>query len=183
MGLLDLDELTRAVSSERQRGDPFLDPILDRFRDDDALEVPIEMTDLDVWANYMSDEIYDLDSKVREFLKKTRYKRYVKDGYRTTVSVVFAWIYGRQPTAADGAVCRLLNTLLKYYCTSYTGKTTFYGKPVSRVYRFSKYATNAKRPYSLRLRIEEADGIGGGTFREGPNHKADKRSHGRSADR
>lgn len=182
MDMLDFTALTEAISTESQRDDPYVDSVVDRLRDDDALDVPIELTDLDLWVNYMSDDLYHLDAKVREFLKKTRYKRESKGGYRTTVSVVFAWIYGRQPEPGDGAVCRLLHTLLKYYCTSYTGKTTFHGKPVNRVYRFSRYATNSKRPYSLRLRMEESNGKGD-VFKSGPDSKVDKRTHGRRADR
>jgi len=182
MDMLDLSALTEAISTERQRGDPDLDPIVDRLRDDDALEVPIELTDLELWSNYMNDDLYEMDVKVREFLKRTRYQRQAKGGYRTTASVVFAWIYGRQPEARDGAACRLLHKLLKYYCTSYTGATTFHGKPVTRVYRFSKFSGNAKRPYSLKLRMEEANGSGN-VFKSGPNAGVDKRTHGRRADR
>jgi hypothetical protein len=125
--------------------------------------------------------MYELDVKVREFLKRTRYQRQAKGGYRTTVPVVFAWIYGRQPTPQDGSVCRLLHTLMKYYCTSYTGRSTYQGKPVNRVYRFSKFSGTSKRPYSLRLRMEEADGSGD-VFRAGPDSKVDKRAHRRRAD-
>lgn len=182
MGLLDTSELMAAISREDQRRDAFVDDVVERLRDADALDIPIEFTDLDVWSNYMNEDMYELDIKVREFLKKTRYKRQAKDGYRTTASAVFAWIYGRQPEAGDGAVCRLLHELLKYYCTSYTGKTTFHGKPVNRVYRFSKFATNSKRPYSLRLRMEEM-GDNADIFREGPNSKVDKRAHSRRANR
>lgn len=180
MALLDTSELTRAISTERQRREPD-EGIIERFRTDSSLEVPIELTDLDLWGNYMNDDIYEMDVKVREFLKRTRYRRQVKDGYRTTVQVVFAWIYGRHPEPSDGSACRLLHELLKYYCTSYTGRTTFKGKPVNRVYRFSKFSGNTKRPYSLRLRMEEAKG--GDVFREGPDSKVDKRTHGRRADR
>lgn len=182
MVMLDFSALTQAISREDQRSDPDVDNVVERLRDDDALEIPIELTDLDVWVNYMNDDLYYMDMKVREFLKKTRYKRQSKGGYRTTASVVFAWIYGRRPEPRDGSVCRLLHELLKYYCTSYTGKTTFHGKPVDRVYRFSKYATNSKRPYSLRLRMEESNGEGD-VFKSGPDSKVDKRSHGRRADR
>lgn len=179
--MLDFSALTEAISKESQRRDPELDDVVSRLRDDDALEVPIELTDLDLWSNYMNDDLYEMDKKLREFLRRTRYKRQSKDGYRTTASVVFAWIYGRKPEPSDGSVCRLLHELLRYYCTSYTGRTTFHGKPVERVYRFSKYATNSKRSYSLRLRMEESGGDGD-VFRAGPGHKVDKRAHGRRAD-
>jgi len=181
MDMLDLSALTEAISKENQRSDPEIGPIVDRLREDDALEVPIELTDLDLWSNYMNDDLYYMDKKLREFLRKTRYKRQAKEGYRTTAAVVFAWIYGRRPEPKDGSACRLLHTLLKYYCTSYTGRTTFHGRVVERVYRFSKYATNSKRPYSLKLRLEESGGEGD-VFRAGPDSKVDKRAHGRRAD-
>lgn len=182
MGMLDFSALTEAISTEGQRRDEDAQDVIARLRDDDAMEIPIELTDLDLWVNYMNDDLYEMDVKVREFLKRTRYQRMAKGGYRTTTSVVFAWIYGRQPEPKDGSVCRLLNELLKYYCTSYTGKTTFHGKPVNRVYRFSKFSGNTKRPYSLRLRMEEARN-GENVFRSGPDSKVDKRSYGRRANR
>ena len=43
MGLLDVSDLTEAISSERQRIDA---DIVGARRRDDALEVPIELTDL-----------------------------------------------------------------------------------------------------------------------------------------
>lgn len=180
MGLLDTSELTSALNGNKAPVEQ--EDIISRLRDDDALEVPIELTDLDLWANYMNDDIYEMDVKVREFLKRTRYRRQVKDGYRTTVQVVFAWIYGRHPEPSDGSACRLLHELLKYYCTSYTGATTYQGKPVTRVYRFSKFAASKKRPYSLRLRMEEADKYGD-IFRDGPDSKVDKRTYGGRANR
>lgn len=181
MGLLDTDELMLAISNSAQRKAPD-ECVIERFRSDSSLDVPIELTDLEVWANYMNDDLYELDSKVREFIKRTRYQRQTKGGYRTTCQSVFSWIYGHRPTPRDGSVCRLLHTLLKYYCTSYTGQTTFNGKPVSRVYRFSRFSGN-KRPYSLRLRLEEAREESSALFKNGPNSVADKRTHGRPADR
>lgn len=179
MELLDLSELTDAVSLESQRSDPFMYDMVDMIRECD---VPIEMTDLDVWSNYLNDELYFMDKKIREFLKKTRYKRMAKGGYRTTAQVVFSWIYGHYPAPEDGAKCRMVHMLLKYYCTSYTGQTTFHGKPVTRVYRFSKFSGNEKRPYSLKLRMEEANDTSN-VFRAGPNHNVSKRTHGRRTDR
>ena len=175
---LDYSELMDAVGGSSE---PDQD-IIERFRNDGALEVPIQLTDLDMWANYTNDDLYVMDRKIREFFLKTRYRREKKEGYRTTASIVFAWIYGRAPTPADGAACRMIHLLLRYYCTSWTGKTTYKGRPVDRVYRFSRYATTNKRPYSLRLRLEEADGSDR-AFREGPHAGEDKRVHGRFKDR
>ncbi len=175
--LMDCSELLTACGGKVMEPDA---DIIGKFRTDD-MELPIELTDVDLWANYTNGDLYVMDKKIREFLKKTRYKREAKGGYKTTASMVFAWIYGHQPTPAEGSACRVIHELLKYYCTSYTGPTTYKGKPVSRVYKFSKYATTSKRPYSLRLRMEEAHD-GQQVFREGPGRNRDKRSH-RSKDR
>lgn len=178
MSLLDASELFDAIGGEMPD-----EGIVERLRGTSSMEIPIELTDVELWANYTNDDLYEMDKKVREFLKKTRYKREAGNGYRTSCSMVFAWIYGRMPEPEDGAACRLLHVLLKYYCTSYTGKTTIQGKPVNRVYNFSKYATNSRRPYSLRLRLEEAGEKSGTVFKYGSGKKANRRSDGRHADR
>lgn len=170
--MLDSSELLAAIGGESPEPE---DGILERFRLDDSLQVPIELTDAELWANYVNDDLYDMDRKIREFLSKTRFKREDRGGYKTTASIVFSWIYGRTPEAADGYACRILNTLLRYYCTSYTGRTTFGGKSVPCVYKFSRYATRNKRPYSLRLRLEE--GKCGNPWRKSPVDDAGKRSH------
>lgn len=176
--MLDASDLFDAVGGGKY-AEPD-DEVVDRLRFDEELSVPIEMTDLDVWANYLNDDLYAMDKKLREFFSKTRWKREQKNGYRTTASIVFAWMFGHKPEPRDGAKCRMLHQLLKYYCTSYTGETTFGGKTVPRVYVFSKYSTKRKRPYSLRLRLEEAKG--GNPFKQGPGANRDKRSRGRRAD-
>lgn len=174
--MLDCDELFSVVgggcAKEPDRG------IIDRLRLDDSFEVPVELTDLDLWANYVNDDLYEMDVKVREFLKRTRYSRERNGGYRTTASAVFAWIFGRRPSQSDTHVCRMLHELLKYYCTSYTGKTTYGGKKVNRVYEFSRYSGKRKRPYSLRLRLEEADGRKN-PWRRSPVDDSKKRRVGR----
>lgn len=172
--MLDTSELLSVVGGSKADPD---EGIVDRLRFDDSLDVPVELTDLELWSNYINQDLYDMDVKVREFLKKTRYSREKHNGYRTTASVVFAWIFGRRAEPSDGAACRMLHELLKYYCTSYTGATTFKGKKVARVYEFSKYATSSKRPYSLRLRLEESDG--GNPWRRTPGAGESKRRVGR----
>lgn len=179
--MLDTSELLEAVGGSYEK-DPDKD-IIERFRIDESLDVPIQLTDLDLWANYINDDLYIMDKKIREFFKKIRWKQQQKGGYRTTASVMFAWIYGHTPTPKDGYACRMVHELLKYYCTSYTGETTYKGKPVSRVYKFSKYATKNKRPYSLRLRLEEAKDGNTAVFKRGPNSSKDKRAYGRRANR
>ena len=172
--MLDTSKLLEAVGGEVEEQEN----VIDRLRFDDSLHVPIELTDADLWTNYINEDLYQMDKKVREFLKGTRYTRLKKGGYRTTASLVFAWIYGRQPKPEDSPVCRMINELLKYYCTSYTGATTYMGKKVPRVYEFSKYAFSNKRPYSLKLRLEECD-EGKNPWRKSPEHDKEKRRHGR----
>ena len=175
---LDTSLLYEAVGGDRHgNADPDQD-IIERLRHDDVLDVPLALTDLEVWANYTNGDLYVMDKKMREFFGKTTYQRRKKGGYKTTASIVFAWIYGRQPEASDGAACRMLHELLKYYCTSYTGPTTFMGKKVQRVYEFSKYATENKRPYSLRLRLEEMED-GKDPFRASGHGDREKRRVGR----
>lgn len=128
--------------------------IIDRLRFDDSLEIPWQITDLDLWANYVDNDLYELDKKVREFFSKNRYQRERKGQQKTAVPLVFAWIFGRPPTPADSQVCVKLHTLLRYYCTRYTGVNEIKGVRFTHVYYFSKYATKNKRPYSLRLRLE-----------------------------
>lgn len=173
--MLDASELLAAVGGDAPEPDK---DILERFRFDESLQVPIELTDLDLWANYVNEDLYLMDKKIREFFKRIRWKQEHKGGYKTTASVMFAWIYGRQPEPRDGYACRMIHELLKYYCTSYTGQTTFGGKPVSRVYKFSRYATKNKRPYSLRLRLEVLKD-GQNPWRRSPVSDESKRSNSR----
>lgn len=173
--MLDSSELLAAIGGEVP--EPEAD-VIERFRIDESLQVPIELTDLDLWANYVNEDLYVMDSKIRGFFKRIRWKQENKGGYKTTASAMFAWIYGRQPTPSDGYACRMIHELLRYYCTSWNGPTTYGGQKVSKVYRFSKYATRNKRPYSLRLRLEEAKD-GQNPWRRSPVSEDGKRSNGR----
>lgn len=175
--MLDTSKLFDAAGGNKYK--PNEEDIIERFTDDDRMDFPIELTDLDLWANYMDDDLYVMDVKLREFLKKTRYAREKKGYFRTTCSVVFAWIYGRKPEPRDSATCRVLHELLKYYCTEFVDNTTYKGKKVSRVYEFSTYATENKRPYSLRLRLELHDGETDVWHKTRSGNPEAKRRHGR----
>lgn len=172
---LDTSALFDAVGGNKQERPE--KSIIERFRFDDSLNVPIELTDADMWSNYINDDLYEMDKKVREFLTKTTHQRR-KGGYKTTASLVFAWIYGRTPSAEDGAACRMLHEVLRYYCTSYNGPTTYKGKKVYCVYNFSRYAFEKRRPYSLKLRLEEIDDSRN-PWRRSPVDDSKKRNHGR----
>lgn len=189
-GLYDMDESGEVDKTTLARRADKIDdegrtlestPEMDRFRNEDQFSVPVQLTDIDQWVNYTDDDLYYMDKRMRQFLKNIRYRKQAKGGYKTTAPLVFQYIYGKYPEPGDGSLFKILHELLKYYCTNYSGKTTYKGKKVSRVYTFSKYAAINKRPYSLRLRIEESEG--GNVFRDGPDSKRDKRTYGRRANR
>lgn len=169
--MLDTSELLSALDPNHEEQES----IVNRFRVDESLDIPIQLTDVEVWANYTNDDLYEMDKKVREFIKAIRYSKEKKGGYKTTASFVFLWIYGRPAEPKDGPVFRIIHKLLEYYCTGYTGKTTFQGRRVNRVYKFSKYAARTKRPYSLRLRLEEAGENNGAIWRGNPGAGKSKR--------
>lgn len=156
--MLDISALDSAFG----RKDDGREGIIERLRFDDALSVPIELTDEDMWSNYVNDDLYEMDVALRAYLKRMRYVQERNSGIKTSVPLVFAYIFGRQPTPSDGKACKLLHELMRYYCTSYTGKSTIGNHRYSNVYKFNKYAARNKRPYSLRLRIEEANERGEG---------------------
>lgn len=128
--------------------------VIDRLRFDDAMEIPWQITDLDLWKNYTDDDLYELDKKLREYFAKCRVQRERKKGQKTAVPLVFAWMFGRKPRAEDSQICVTLHKLMKYYSTRWTGRNLINGVQFTRVYYFSPYATRNKRPYSLRLRLE-----------------------------
>jgi hypothetical protein len=159
---LDLDafnEITKVNSDPDES-------IVQKLRFDDALDLPHQLTDMDVWLNYCNDELYELDQAVRRILKKTRWKRQQSGSMKTAVPLMFLQIFGRSATPSDSRVCVMLHRLLKYYCTRYTGTSKIAGVRFTRVYHFSRYACNAKRPMSLRLRLEESADAGESNFRE-----------------
>lgn len=130
--------------------------LIEQLRFDDALEIPHQLTDLDMWKNYTDDRLYELDKEVRAFINKSRYgARRTKGCMRTAVPLVFMYIFGRAAGPEDSQICVILHRLLKYYCTRNTGSTTLDGTRFTRVYYFSRYAMSGKRPYSIRLRLEE----------------------------
>ena len=156
--MLDITALDGALNVRQQDRED----IVNRLRFDDALEIPIELTDEDMWSNYVNDDLYAMDKALRAYLKKMRYVQERNKGFRTAVPLVFTYLFGRKATPKDSAACRMLHTLMRYYCTSYTGKSTIGGQEFKVVYKFNRYAAKNKRPYSLRLRIEEANERGEG---------------------
>ena len=132
--------------------------IIERLRFDSALEIPHQLTDVDLWLNYCNDDLYHLDKEVRRVIKRTRWTRLRKGTTKTAVPLVFMQIFGRKTEPGDSRVCMMLHRLLRYYCTSHTGTSKIAGVRFTKVYHFSKYAMRSRNPMSLRLRLEEANG-------------------------
>ena len=130
--------------------------IIEQLRFDDALEIPHQLTDIDMWKNYTDDRLYELDKEVRAYINKSKYNvRRSKGHMKTAVPLVFMYIFGRAAGSEDSQICVILHRLLRYYCSKVTGSTTLDKQRYTRVYYFSKYAMYDKRPYSIRLRLEE----------------------------
>lgn len=134
--------------------------IIERLRNESAtFDVPWQLTDPQLWANYCDNDLYYLDKEVRRFLRKTTLHRQKQSkGQRTAVPLVFMWIFKRAPQPKDAQVCRKLHKLLSHYCTKWTGPSTINGVKYAKTYHFSQWSCKAtKRPYSLRLRLENLD--------------------------
>lgn len=143
--------------------------IVQRLRFDESLDIPFHLADADVWSNYCNEELYQLDILVREFLKKTSWKRMrkgqqnakkKKKAQKFVVPILFETFFGRKPEPKDASVCKKLHQLMMHYCTTYTGETKIAGKKYARAYYFSYYGAkpSQKQPYSLRLRMELNEG-------------------------
>ena len=67
--MLNVDGLFEAVGGvPNDEGDG----VFERFRKRDEIDIPIELTDIDKWSNFVNDDLYEMDSKLREFLRKIR---------------------------------------------------------------------------------------------------------------
>lgn len=142
--------------------------------------LPLGLTEVEAWENYTNDKLYELDKMIRQWLKKTWYHRQKDGKMRTAVPILFTYLFGRPPEQKDSQTCAMMHKLLKYYCTRYTGKSTIKYQEFSRVYWFSKYSCKDRRPYSIRLRLEELD-EGKDPFRVGPTERLDKSKKPRRA--
>lgn len=154
---LDWSDFTTQDIEERLRREKDykeVNRVAELLEEAEGAQFPAQITDEATWANYCDEELYLLDKKVREYLKSMQWYSKSNNGFRTTAGLVFAWIFGRTPTAKDGAVCRKLNRLLNYYCTKVIGVTTINGKRVEKAYKFSSQGGQFKRPLSIKLRME-----------------------------
>lgn len=142
--------------------------------------LPLGLTEVEAWENYTNDKLYELDKMIRMWLKKTWYHRQKDGKMRTAVPILFTYLFGRPPEPKDSQTCILMHKILYYYCTRYTKRSTIKRQRFSRVYWFSKYSCKDRRPYSIRLRLEELN-EGKDPFRAGPTERRDKSKKPRSA--
>lgn len=117
--------------------------------------MPWQLTKMEIWASYTDELLYELEKKVREFIKRTTAGRKYHNGQTIVVSQLFQYIYGRKAEPKDSKINRKLHEIMRYYAMKRTGPTTWRGKRVdSGVYKMSPSA-GKRVPYSIRLRMEQ----------------------------
>ena len=132
--------------------------IVDRLRIDDSLDVPWQLTDVDLWNNYCDDRIYELDKRIRAYLKGTRYTREKKGKFKTAAPLVFLHLFGRRAEAADSQVCVDIHKILKYYFDK-PYMTYIMGRKVNKAYKVRPgYYIKRHRPMTLTLYAEYCEG-------------------------
>ena len=145
------------ANGRTKKAQPMNTVALDKLRDEDGF-LPLGLTEVEAWENYTDDKLYEMDKLIRKWLRKTWCHRKSRGKMRTAVPLLFAYLYGRPPEPKDSQTCVMMHRILKYYCTRYTkSKSTIDYKEFTRVYWFSQYSNWNRRPYSLRLRIEEME--------------------------
>lgn len=163
---LDFSELTIEKLAEQTERDDYVthnnrvQALLDEHP---GFEMPVGLTDAELWENYCDEELYLLEKKLREYFKAQQSRAKNKNGYRTSAPLVFMWMFGRQPTQKDRGITTKLNRLLNFYAAKVTGKTTINGKNVEKTYHISKYGTFKRRALSVKLRIEDCEANDGRT--------------------
>lgn len=154
---LDFTELTIETLEKQTERDEYVthhNRVQELLDANPGFEMPAQLTDAELWENYCDEELYLLEKKLREYFKAMAHRSKTKGGYRTSCGLVFNWMFGRPAQPEDGAICRKLNRLLNFYAQKVTGRTTIQGKEVPKCYHISKYGTFARRPLSVKLRLE-----------------------------
>lgn len=111
------------------------------------------------WANYSDDDLYMLEKLLRKWFavckESSRWMKTYKNR-KYTMGMVVEHIFGRKwDNAIDGRYSKKLKLLLQYYSTSVKSCGTIAGKKTRHTVYVIGSKRIDKRPYSLRLRIEE----------------------------
>ncbi len=151
---LDWDALDVAAF-ENDREDNPTNRVQKMLEESPGVELPADLTDLELWENYCDEELYLLEKKLREYFKAMMSRSVAKGGYRTSCQLVFVWMFGHKPDPkTDGPICKKLNRLLNFYAYEVTGNSQIAGKKFPKTYKISKYGTFGRRPLSVKLRME-----------------------------
>jgi hypothetical protein len=112
------------------------------------------------WENYSDDIIYDIEKKLRKFLKEKEedpHWKWARTTYRKfTVGMMYEILYGRKwdPTR-DGKYAIRMARILGYYSSRIQKEGVIRGKKYTKtIYTLSLSRFHKVPPYSLRLRIE-----------------------------
>ena len=68
MGILDASELFGIASSVTSYDYRNQEEMVEAIKADPEFELPVAMTDVEMWTNYTDDVLYELDKRVREFV-------------------------------------------------------------------------------------------------------------------
>lgn len=153
---LDWSKVDQKVIERAMESDDWIEETnaVQELLDQEIPTLPPQMSDFTVWDNYIDEELYVLEKKLREYFESMRQYAKKNQGYQTTAPMVFNIIFGRPPQPEDRGICVKLNRLLNYYSYKITGKQKVGGKWADKVYWIRKYGTEKRRPMSIKLRME-----------------------------
>lgn len=109
------------------------------------------------WANYTDPLVYEVDKRMREWLRSMKNKWTRKGNDRRYTLSTLIDILGIEVQVRKDQNYQKISRIFAYYSTKIQKQTTINGIKYKNVYTVS--AARLKRPpYSLKLRIEEFDG-------------------------
>lgn len=117
------------------------------------------LTTPDHWANYSDDAIYETDKRIREWIQSMRSKWSRKGMDRRYSFVMLCEILGLTKVVETRKNYKSIAKVFAYYSTRINKQTTINGKKCKNVYTISPKRL-IRKPYSLRLRLEQMEGEG-----------------------
>lgn len=112
------------------------------------------------WENYSDDILYDIEKRLRAFLKSKEgdpHWKWARTTYRKfTVGMMFEVLYGRKwDPSRDGKYAHRMSRVMSYYSTKIQKEGAIRGKKMTKtIYTLSLSRFHRIPPYSLKLRIE-----------------------------
>lgn len=113
------------------------------------------------WENFSNPLVYETDKRIREWIKSMRkhWKNGGKGSDRRYSRKDLVGILGLQNCIKNAHDDKIVSRIFAYYSTKIQETTSIRGKKVKKAYTISP-ARLKKKPYSLKLRLEELDGEG-----------------------